>query len=294
MTIPTAKQSSLVHRLIVIAIGLPLLWWLILMGGRPYAALIGAVVILGVREYLKMLKAANFMPRPIPAYLASTAIVYAMANHAGLMGLLSMEGTLGEHFLIIIFVTLFVVQISDVLIITKTSWINMALTLLGVIWIGGFGGSFILVRSFDYVGRGGESLAFSLTMALFVTVWICDSLAYIFGRAFGKTKIWPEVSPNKTVVGTVAGAIGAVVVMVLSGVAGWIPLTVFSYFDLVIFGLIVGVLGQMGDFVQSRLKRDYGVKDSGNLLPGHGGILDRFDSLFYVMPAVYLYLLLII
>lgn len=294
MTITPAKQSSLVHRLIVIAIGIPALWLLILKGGRPYAALIWAVVIVGVWEYLKMLRGANFMPRPMPLYLASTAIVYAMANHAGLMGALTIGGTLGDHFLIIIFITLFVVQISDVLIITKTSWINMALTLLGVIWIGGFGGSFILVRSFDYVGRGGEGLAFRLTMILFVTVWICDSLAYIFGRAFGKTKIWPEVSPNKTVVGTVAGAIGAVVVMVISGTLGWIPLAVFSYFDLVIFGLIVGVLGQMGDFVESRLKRDYDVKDSGNLLPGHGGILDRFDSLFYVMPAAYLYLLLII
>ena len=113
-----------------------------------------------------------------------------------------------------------------------------------------------------------------------------------FGKYLGKAKIAPKVSPNKTVVGTAAGLVGAIITMQMFGLRGWVP--GLSAGDYLVLGVSTGGFGQLGDFVESRFKRDMGAKDSGTFLPGHGGILDRFDSLLYVMPitAVYIQLFL--
>ncbi|MEE9161942.1 MAG: phosphatidate cytidylyltransferase, partial [Candidatus Neomarinimicrobiota bacterium] len=205
------------------------------------------------------------------------------------------EGTLGLSLLAVLLLLVMVLQTGEVLFAGERGWLNLSAHVAGVLWIAGFGGTFILVRSGDLPPVPGVAdLAFRVTMALYVSVWVCDSLAYGMGRRFGRRKIIPRVSPNKTVVGTVSGALGALATMLLLGAAGWLPGEVFSAATLVALGLIVGAGGQMGDFVESRLKRDFNVKDTGALLPGHGGVLDRFDSLLFVMPLTYLYLALVV
>lgn len=127
------------------------------------------------------------------------------------------------------------------------------------------------------------------TIAVFASVWICDSAAYFVGRAFGKNKLYERISPKKTIEGAVGGLIASIIFFfVFNYFVEYIPLIHGA-----IIGLLIGIFGQMGDLFESMLKRDAGIKDSSNLLPGHGGMLDRFDSMIFVAPIVFIYLLLI-
>ena len=110
-----------------------------------------------------------------------------------------------------------------------------------------------------------------------------DTVAYFFGMRFGKHKIWPKVSPKKSVEGSAAGLAASVVVAVCFGLVFGVPATGIS--DYALLGLVLGVMAQLGDFFESALKRSRSVKDSGNVLPGHGGVLDRVDSLLFVIPT---------
>ncbi len=124
-------------------------------------------------------------------------------------------------------------------------------------------------------------------LSVVVAIWTCDTAAYFVGSAFGRHKLYPSVSPGKTWEGAVAGFLGALAVMV-TGRELFLPyLTLAAGISL---GVIVGIFGQMGDLMESMLKRDAGIKDSSALIPGHGGVYDRFDSLVFVAPFVYLYI----
>ncbi len=281
--------------MLVNVVGIPALLWFIWLGGWPYAALICAIVLLGIREYISIIPKLNLIARPGPLYLASVLLLVAIIQDAGLWeGPFSLYSQ-GLKFMAIAFLLAMVLQIVEILNESANPWLNFAVNYAGFIWVAAFGGSFILIREIDIPSMTMISnLSFRLTLALYVSVWVCDSLAYICGKAWGKAKIIPAVSPNKTVVGTVSGLAGAVILMLGLGLSGWLPLIDISPGHLLVLGIICGGLGQIGDFVESRLKRDADVKDTSNLLPGHGGILDRFDSLLYVMPAAYLYLELVI
>ncbi|MDB5035510.1 MAG: phosphatidate cytidylyltransferase [Chlorobi bacterium] len=124
-------------------------------------------------------------------------------------------------------------------------------------------------------------------LAIMVAIWTCDSFAYYAGRGFGRHKLFERVSPKKTWEGSVAGAIGGAAAMI--GMQQWF-LPYLTVWDAVVIGLIAGVFGQLGDLAESHMKRDAGVKDSSQIIPGHGGIFDRFDSLLFVAPLVYIYL----
>ena len=124
-----------------------------------------------------------------------------------------------------------------------------------------------------------------ILVALAAIIAACDSTAYFVGRCVGGPKLWPRVSPNKTLSGSIGGLVAAMVVT--SMVA-----SIFGFDDLVdalIMGLFIGGLSQAGDLMESAVKRQLDVKDSGSILPGHGGMLDRFDGYIFVIPAVYLY-----
>lgn len=168
--------------------------------------------------------------------------------------------------------------------------LNLGATLLGILYIGLFSAALISIREFyvqpeeDYL-RGGYLIIFILA-----SIWICDSAAYYIGMAFGKHKLFPRVSPKKSWEGAIAGFVFAVLAMTASKV---IFLDFLSWNSTIGIGIIIGILGQIGDLIESLFKRDSGVKDSSGLIPGHGGIFDRFDSLIYSAPWILILLNLI-
>lgn len=159
-------------------------------------------------------------------------------------------------------------------------------TVLGAVYIGwAFGHHLILLRDISGAGRG-------LIFFLLVTIWLGDTAAYLFGKRFGRHKLRPTISPGKTIEGTVAG----IVFGTLGGLGVW------SFFlqDIPIFphalilGVLLGIVGQLSDLSESVIKRSADVKDSGHLIPGHGGLLDRCDSLIFSAPVLYCYFVYLI
>lgn len=151
---------------------------------------------------------------------------------------------------------------------------------------------FVILASV-YVGLGFRYFMYArfsengllLIFFILILVWATDSGAYFAGKRFGKRKLWPEISPKKTIEGSLGGTalalvIGAIYAFFVPVFASWVTTLLFM--------LVVSLTGQLGDLVESAFKRHYSVKDSGQVLPGHGGILDRFDSLIFVMPIIYL------
>lgn len=133
----------------------------------------------------------------------------------------------------------------------------------------------------------------ALVILVFLGAWLPDTFAYFAGRFFGKHKLIPAVSPKKTIEGSVGGVLGAVISFMVYGVVlqfgfGY----TVNYWLLLFLALTCGVVSQFGDLSASVIKRECGQKDFGNLIPGHGGILDRFDSLIFVAPLIYYFLLI--
>jgi phosphatidate cytidylyltransferase len=143
--------------------------------------------------------------------------------------------------------------------------------------------------SWDYLGYVFSREERHLVLLLFILVWINDTGAYIGGSLFGKTKLFERISPKKTWEGTISGVVLAVIVSALCGkYIFYAPVLIFSG-----LGLVVGVFSTLGDLIESQLKRSLNIKDSGTILPGHGGFLDRFDGFLMAIPAAYLYLKLV-
>ena len=128
-----------------------------------------------------------------------------------------------------------------------------------------------------------------MVLLVFVLLWANDTFAYLTGRLLGKHKLFERISPGKTIEGSIGGLVFTLAgIIVFSHYVDWL-----SLWQAIGLGLIAVVFGTLGDLCESMLKRQAGVKDSGNLIPGHGGILDRFDSVLFAMPFVFVFLLLV-
>lgn len=160
----------------------------------------------------------------------------------------------------------------------ETSLFDVSITLFGVFYIAWLLGHMIMIRDF----LNGKSLLFFL----FLVTYSSDTGAYFIGKAFGEKKLCPNISPNKTCVGAVGGVLSSLAMAVI---ANRLLGTSFALIDILWLGFMLSVVGQVGDLAESMLKRSAGVKDSGSLIPGHGGFLDRIDSLIFTAPVYYYY-----
>jgi phosphatidate cytidylyltransferase len=188
-------------------------------------------------------------------------------------------------FLSIILLVVFILSLIELFRNKGSAIINLGATLLGIFYVGLFSTALLGIREFyqdNLYNRGGY-----IIIAILAAIWICDSAAYYGGTALGKHELFKRVSPNKSWEGAIFGFIFALATMILAKI---IILNFLSWITVIVLGFIVGIFGQVGDLIESLIKRDARVKDSSAIVPGHGGIFDRFDSLLYTAPLIFLYL----
>lgn len=250
------------------AVALPLLILLVLKGGLNF--FIGFVLVLsflGLAEFYRMAlperKAAGFAATVTGALLPLT-MLFPESN--ALLAALTL--------LIITFALLFLFSIRDI----KTAAGEVALLFMGFMYVPILLGHLALLR--------GATFGVQWVFLLMVIVMSGDTGAYYVGCNFGKRKLYRIVSPNKSVEGAVGGLAGSIIGAFIARGTFFPQLTVF---DTLAVALLLGMLGQLGDLFESYLKRSFGVKDSGAIFPGHGGVLDRLDSILFAAPAAFYY-----
>jgi len=265
-------MSELGKRISVAAVGIPLLVTLNYLGGWYFFSVILLISIVSQWEFYQIQKSNNIYPQNFSGIIAGIILLLTVQTQQWLAGSL------------LLIICLMMILANEMLRRHKNVSANIGVTLLGILYIPLLLGAFLYLRThIDGLFPDVENSGFRFILVVFATIWICDTFAYAFGRMLGKHKLYEKVSPNKSIEGAVAGVIGSVLVFVLVKFLNILPFTLLEVF---IFGIVMGIVGQTGDLVESWFKRDAGVKDSSALLPGHGGMLDRFDSLIFVSPAM--------
>jgi len=280
--------GELTKRLAVAAFGIPLALGLVYLGGWPLAGAAAVIAALAAREFFRLGAAGGGRPFVWLGSAAAAALPL-------LAGLERSYAAFAPPALAAVLLVLLAAAVGAV-------WLrwpdgrplySIGLTLAGVAYTGGGLSFALLLRHLPEAGAGFDSTHLwrgeLLLIFPLVITWATDTAAYLLGVSFGRRKLFPSVSPGKTVVGGVAGLVSATLV---GAILGWWPLAFHSSLPVSVLigssmGLILGVAAQLGDLVESVLKREAGVKDSGGLFPGHGGILDRFDALLFTLPLAY-------
>jgi phosphatidate cytidylyltransferase len=247
---------------------------LLLVEGGIWSLLILVLIVVGRGswEFFHMARQAG--RRPLAFLGTGLALSLSLCAYAA--------GT--DYLLPAIAAVLLVILAAALLRGTRDYIANTLLTLGGTLYLGLLGSAPLLILA--AAGPDQHREAQHLLVSLFACIWLTDSAAYICGHLWGRRKLVPSISPGKTVVGFVSG-IGGGLLPVLG--APFLPsFTIAELFGLL---LLASIGGQLGDLVESAIKRDLGVKDAPPLIPGHGGILDRFDSYLFAFPLAYLYIL---
>jgi len=272
--------NNFATRMIVNVLGIPAILLLIRTGGIPFATFIALVAVLAQIEFYNLMIKKGFHPWILGGLASGIAWIAVAYLSPGLL------------FPLMIFIFLMFLGVMLFKTIENAAG-NIAVTLLGFLYISMMLSILIVLRESPNQFGGVYREGGQLVMIVFACIWICDSLAFVFGKWLGRTKIAPSISPGKSWAGCIAGLIGAVITAIIIYYLNWKP-EYLKLSDLIVIGVISGIFGQAGDFIESVFKRDAAVKDSGTLLMGHGGVLDRFDSFLFAPAFIYLYLLFFI
>jgi phosphatidate cytidylyltransferase len=256
-------MTNFVSRLIVTAIGLPVVLGAVWLGGWWLFALVAGAALVGLHEFYSM--ARPLRPLVLAGYWGVAATL--IGAHLG-----GAEWMLGGFFSTFLFAFLLYLVSST----RAPATVSVGGTVLGASWIGLGLGCLLLLRD---VPEHGRLVAF----AVLIAVWADDTAAYLVGRALGRHKFSPALSPAKTWEGFVAGTAAAI----FAAFIVFYDQSFLTINESIVLGVVVAVAAALGDLFESALKRDMQVKDSGRLLAGHGGVLDRVDAFLFALPAAY-------
>lgn len=251
-------------RTITAVIALLLFLPIVILGSWPLLILVYLMAITALYEILKMNRIHIFSLPGILSLIALCMVLIPQESYSPAIADFQLE----------IIVGLALIMLSTTVVSkNRFNFVDMSFCVMAVAYIG---------IGFMYFFETRESGLIYILYALLI-VWLTDTGAYLFGKSFGKRKLWPQISPNKTIEGSLGGTLVSVIIPVVFVMAG---LMEGSLWLLIPFTIVLSIFGQMGDLVESALKRHFDVKDSGTFLPGHGGILDRFDSFIFVLPLM--------
>jgi|LGVF01.1.fsa_nt_gb phosphatidate cytidylyltransferase len=258
--------SGLVFAIVV----LTSIWY----GPISYFLLLGLIMILGLYEFSKMAVSDN---------LERFGIMYPISISIFMFGISSYLNIDPIFFKLLIYLLVFLVFILELKKQKPNPYKNLGNLYLAIIYI-----SLPLTIATQIPNFGGEYHP-EIIFSVFILIWANDSFAYIIGKRFGKRKLIERISPKKTIEGFIGG-------LVLTYAVGFVLAYFFNVFSLLewfVITNIVGVFGVLGDLVESMFKRKVTIKDSGKFMPGHGGVLDRFDSFLFTSPFIYIFTQLI-
>ncbi|HTM57692.1 MAG TPA: phosphatidate cytidylyltransferase [Candidatus Udaeobacter sp.] len=277
---PKPRGWSLGLRIVSSLLFVPLLIVMARAGGLVFLSFVVAEVVLGLLEFYRMMFRKGLQP-------------YLRLGIAAALGLLWV--TYRPHTPQVDFLLTAALLLTLALELRRPEARqrveDMAVTVFGVLYVGWLSAHLVLLRELPWrAGTPYVDGASYVLLAFFVT-WSCDTGAYGIGRMFGRRRPWTRISPRKSVEGAVGGLVAAVIAAFIA--RGW-----FAHYlkpwDAAAIGVLVGVFAQVGDLVESLLKRDTAHGDSSDFIPGHGGILDRFDSLYFAAPLVFYYLKVVV
>ncbi len=269
-------RKTLAQRVLVAVVGIPIIVGAVVVGSWLFGSVVSCVAALAAWEYGELMRRRGVAPQMLLLIVGAAAQVWVgFFEKAPLASL----GVLG------IVVTL-VAWGVELWRRTGSALLNTAATVAGIIYCGGLLSVFPLLRHGELAGI--EEVPGAWVLALLGAIWIGDSAAYAVGRKWGRHRLVPVISPHKTWEGALACFLGTTLAF-WGFLRWWVP--TFPAGEAMAIGALLGIVGQIGDLAESKLKRDVGVKDSSALLPGHGGMLDRIDSLLFAAPCLYLWLL---
>ncbi|MCD4837351.1 MULTISPECIES: phosphatidate cytidylyltransferase [Neobacillus] len=258
-------KQRILTGIIAAALFLPIVYF----GGLPFVILTYLLASIGLYELFKMKKLTIFSPNGFLSLLFLWVLLFPPQYENYFNEFYYSKTELGIACILLLLAYTVITK-------NRFTFEEAAFSLLSAIYVG---------IGFYFFMEAREAGLVYILYSLFL-IWATDSGAYFVGKAMGKKKLWPEISPNKTVEGSIGGIVCAVLVAIIFSLLTDINATTISLIGITI---VLSIFGQIGDLVQSAYKRHFGVKDSGNILPGHGGILDRFDSLLFVLPLLHFF-----
>ncbi|MEX0856357.1 MAG: phosphatidate cytidylyltransferase [Gemmatimonadota bacterium] len=280
--------TDLPRRLAVAAVGVPVGIGVTYLGSWPVAVAVSLVAAVGTQEVFRLAGARGWRPF---AWMGVPAAALLVLGAAWGQGFGEWAGFAWGVVLALTFGTLVLALFTRGA--NGDPLLAVAITLFGAIYLGATLSFAVHLRG--YPGGEGGAPGWSGALILvfpFAVTWLGDTMAYLAGHRWGRRKLLPAVSPGKTIEGGIGGLVGAT-----GGAAlfAWLLLLPFTPLGLsvpaaAVLGLVIGAVAQLADLAESLLKREAGVKDSGSLFPGHGGILDRFDAILFTLPVTYVLL----
>ena len=274
-----ALSKSLTRMFTGLVIGFTALF-AIIQGGLYLMALVLAIVILASREYTEVLKHKGFLPSYRIIIISS--LIFAALAYFNRFDLVALAFSMCS-----------IMAFLSVLFKGKQPYIaNVATTILGFVYCGWFPLHLLFLRDLGsqpvyqgFIKQNVSTEGIGYALLLFFCVIVTDTFCYYTGCKFGKHKIAPVISPNKTIEGSIGGTLMCMIFCIAFGLAIQIP-----WYHCIILSILIAGFAQIGDLCESMIKRDAGVKDSSNILPGHGGFLDRTDSYILIIHIVHYYL----
>jgi phosphatidate cytidylyltransferase len=245
----------------------------ILLSHYTFALLFLLLSVFILKEFYHLALQAGYSPQIFPGLLTGGIIF--------ILSFLVANGTIAAKSLYLFLTILYLFPVYELYRKTKTPIANIAVTAFGILYVSV---PLSILNFIVFQGTGANTgYDFSILISLLVFLWANDSGAYLFGVRFGRHRLFERVSPKKSWEGFIGGIITSIL-------AAWILSAVFPQYSLsfmVIIAVVTVIAGTLGDLVESMIKRSVGVKDSGQFMPGHGGLLDRFDSLLLASPVIY-------